>query len=198
MGKLIIAHDLGTTGNKATLFSEEGEKIASEFFGYDTYFPDALSVEQNAEDYWEAVVCSTRRLLEKGKVKKEDIGVISFSGQMMGALPVDKNGQPLYHILIWADRRGVEEVEWIKERIGEDRIYQLTGHRLSANYSLAKILWFRNHLPEIYNKAHKFLLAKDFVVFRLTVSGQPTFPMLQEPIFLIWLGKPGQRRYWRK
>lgn len=168
MGKLIIAHDLGTTGNKATLFSEEGEKIASEFFGYDTYFPDALSVEQNAEDYWEAVVCSTRRLLEKGKVKKEDIGVVSFSGQMMGALPVDKNGQPLYRILIWADRRGVEEVEWIKERIGEDRIYQLTGHRLSANYSLAKILWFRNHLPEIYNKAHKFLLAKDFVVFRLT------------------------------
>ena len=78
MGKLIIAHDLGTTGNKATLFSEEGEKIASEFFGYDTYFPDALSVEQNAEDYWEAVVCSTRRLLEKGKVKRKILELFLF------------------------------------------------------------------------------------------------------------------------
>jgi xylulokinase len=168
MGKLIIAHDLGTTGNKATLFGPEGECLASSFFGYETFYPDALSVEQDPEEYWRAVVFSTRALLEKARVKKEDIGVVSFSGQMMGALPVDERGEPLDRIIIWADRRGVKEVEWVRERIADEEIYRITGHRLSPNYSLAKILWFRNHRPEVYRKARKFLLAKDFVVFRLT------------------------------
>lgn len=168
MGKLIIAHDLGTTGNKATLFDPEGRILASSFFGYETFYPDALSVEQDPEDYWRAVVASTQKLLEEARVKKEDIGVVSFSGQMMGALPVDERGNPLARIIIWADRRGVREVEWVRERIGDEEIYRITGHRLSPNYSLAKILWFRNHRPEMYKRAHKFLLAKDFVVFRLT------------------------------
>ena len=168
MAKFIIAHDLGTTGNKATLFNEEGQCLASSFFGYETYFPDALAVEQDALSYWKAVVASTRELLAKSGVDKEDVAVIAFSGQMMGALPVDEKGNPLYRILIWADRRSVREVEWVKERIDEEKIYTITGHRLSANYSLAKILWFRNREKEIYRKTHKFLLAKDFVLLRLT------------------------------
>ncbi len=189
MGKLIIAHDLGTTGNKATLFDPEGRILASSFFGYDTFYPDALSVEQDPEDYWRAVVASTRELLGKAKVGKEDIGVVSFSGQMMGALPVDEKGTPLARIIIWADRRGVEEVEWVRERIDDEEIYRITGHRLSPNYSLAKILWFRNHRPEVYKNAYKFLLAKDFVVFRLTgkwatdfsdASGTNLFDIVEE------------------
>lgn len=189
MGKLIIAHDLGTTGNKATLFDPEGKILASSFSGYETFYPDALSVEQDPEEYWKAVVASTWELLEKARVRKEDIGVLSFSGQMMGALPVDREGNPLARIIIWADRRGVKEVEWVRERISEEDIYRITGHRLSPNYSLAKILWFRNHRPEVYAKAYKFLLAKDFVVFRLTgkwatdfsdASGTNLFDIVEE------------------
>lgn len=168
MAKFILAHDLGTTGNKATLFDQEGNCLATSFFGYATHFPDALSVEQDPLDYWRAVVASTRELLRKSGVDREEVAVMAFSGQMMGALPVDVQGNPLYRILIWADRRSIREVEWVRERFEEERIYTITGHRLSANYSLAKILWFRHHLPEVYRKAHKFLLAKDFVIFRLT------------------------------
>ncbi|MCX7667850.1 MAG: FGGY family carbohydrate kinase, partial [Atribacterota bacterium] len=108
MARFIIAHDLGTTGNKATLFDEEGNCLASSFFGYETYFPDALSVEQDALAYWKAVVSSTRELLTGSGVSKEDIAVMAFSGQMMGALPVDEKGNPLYRILIWADRRSIQ------------------------------------------------------------------------------------------
>ncbi|MGC8779011.1 MAG: xylulokinase, partial [Candidatus Caldatribacteriaceae bacterium] len=189
MAKFIIAHDLGTTGNKATLFDEEGNCIASSFSGYETYFPDALSVEQDALSYWKAVVASTRELLAQSRISREDVAVIAFSGQMMGALPVDAKGNPLYRILIWADRRSIQEVEWVRERIDEEKIYAITGHRLSANYSLAKILWFRNQKKEIYEKTHKFLLAKDFIVFRLTgkwvtdfsdASGTNLFDLVKE------------------
>ena len=86
MAKLILAHDLGTTGNKATLFDENGCLIASDFFGYETYFPDSLSVEQNPEDYWQAVTISTRRLIEKSGFDSDEIAVVSFSGQQMLSL----------------------------------------------------------------------------------------------------------------
>ncbi|HSV32383.1 MAG TPA: xylulokinase [Atribacteraceae bacterium] len=168
MAKLILAHDLGTTGNKATLFDETGYMIESDFFGYETYFPDALSVEQDPNDYWEAVVNTTRRLLKNSGYSREDVAVVSFSGQMMAALPVDDRGNPLSRTLIWADRRGVAEVRDISERISPEEIYAITGHRLSANYSLAKILWIKKHLPDAYRNARAFLMAKDFVVYKLT------------------------------
>ncbi|MBP8933574.1 MAG: xylulokinase [Candidatus Atribacteria bacterium] len=189
MAKLILAHDLGTTGNKATLFDENGCLIDSEFFDYDTFFPDSLSVEQNPEDYWEAVTITTRKLIENSGFKPDEIAVVSFSGQMMGALPVDSAGNPLHRILIWADRRGVEEVDWVKEKIDEDQIYQITGHRLSPNYSLAKILWLKNHFPDVYKNAKYFLMAKDYIVYRLTgqfasdysdASGTNLFDLVKE------------------
>jgi xylulokinase len=189
MSKLILAHDLGTTGNKATLFEENGHLIASEFFGYETFFPDSLSVEQNPEDYWEAVTVSTQRLLDKSGYSREDVAVVSFSGQMMGALPVDANGKPLYRILIWADRRGVKEVQWVSERFDENQIYRITGHRLSPNYSLAKILWLKNNHPDVYHQAKYFLMAKDYVVYKLTghfasdysdASGTNLFDLINE------------------
>ncbi len=168
MAKLILAHDLGTTGNKATLFDENGTLLSSDFFEYQTYFPESLWVEQDADDYWEGVVLTTNRLLSKTGFTGDDIAVVSFSGQMMGALPVDHSGTPLNRILIWADRRGVEEIQNLSQRIGAERIYQITGHRLSSNYSLAKILWIREHLPEIFSHTHKFLLAKDYIIWKLT------------------------------
>ncbi|MDK2897089.1 MAG: xylulokinase [Candidatus Atribacteria bacterium] len=189
MPQLILSHDLGTTGNKATLFGPDGVCLGSEFFGYQTYFPNSLSAEQDPEDYWKAVVLSTRKLIQKTDYHPRDIGAITFSGQMMGALPVDQKGNPLYRILIWADRRAVKEVDWIESKISSQKIYQITGHRLSPNYSLAKILWIKNNLPEVYRKAHKFLLAKDYVVFKLTgqwatdysdASGTNLFDLEQE------------------
>ncbi len=168
MGGYILSHDLGTTGNKATLYDREGNLLASSFYSYPTYYPYPNWVEQNPLDYWEAVKNSTRELLSKSKVKPKDIAVISFSGQMMGCLPVDKDGNPLRNIIIWADQRGIKEAEFIKDKVGEDNVYRITGHRISPTYSASKILWIKNNEPEIFSKTHKFLLAKDFIIYKLT------------------------------
>ena len=168
MAMYILSHDLGTTGDKATLFSEDGRLISSAFTPYQTYYPEAGWAEQNPNDYWRAFCESTAKLINQAKVKPGDIGVVSFSGQMMAALPVDEKGNALRYSIIWADLRSTRQAEKVAERIEPERVYELTGHRLSASYSATKIMWIRENEPDIYKKASKFIHAKDFVVCRLT------------------------------
>lgn len=164
----IIAHDLGTTGNKATLYDGEGRLIGSAFHTYHTEYAHTGWAEQNPEDWWQAVCISTRRLLQQTGLSPNDIACIVFSGQMMGCVPLDKNARPLRSAIIWADQRSVEQERWLGERIAPDEVYRITGHRLSASYSLCKMLWLRDHQPDLYNATHKFVHAKDAMVARLT------------------------------
>jgi xylulokinase len=164
----IIAHDLGTTGNKATLYDKEGRLVGSAFFGYGTEFAYTGWAEQNPHDWWTAVCHSTRDLLAKTHVSRNEIACITFSGQMMGAVAVDQHANPLRNAIIWADQRSLEQERWIGERVSFEDVYHITGHRLSASYSLAKILWIRDNQPDIYRDTYKFVHAKDFIVARLT------------------------------
>ena len=168
MGTYVIAHDLGTTGNKATLYDRDGALVGASFYAYETDYAQTSWAEQNPEDWWEAVCLSTRRLLSETGVARDDIACITFSGQMMGAAPLDRDGRPMRSAIIWADQRALEQERWIGERLAFEEVYRITGHRLSASYSLAKILWIRDHQPEIYRDAYKFMHAKDCIVARLT------------------------------
>jgi xylulokinase len=118
MKRFILAHDLGTTGNKATLFDEQANMAASAFSGYEVIHPEPTWAEQNPADHWNAVVNTTRQLLARAKVAPDEIAAISFSGQMMGCLPVDKKGQPLRNCIIWADQRGVKQAAQLADRVG--------------------------------------------------------------------------------
>jgi xylulokinase len=165
---LILAHDLGTTGNKATLFSAQGELVASSFHAYETFYPYIGWAEQDPEDWWEAFRVTTAKIIRESKVDPARIAGISFSGQMMGCLPVDRSGKPLRKAIIWADQRGIEEATLLSDRIGEEKVYQITGHRISPTYSLEKLLWVRRNEKEIFKKTYKVLHAKDFLRLRLT------------------------------
>ena len=170
MKNYIIAHDLGTTGNKATLYDCEGKLVGAAFEGYETEHARAGWAEQDPRDWWQAVCQSTRRLLGEAGLSKNEIAAISFSGQMMGAVPLDRQGQPLRKAIIWADQRALPQERWLMERLDFGEVYQITGHRLSSPYSLAKILWMRDNQPEIYDDVHKFVQAKDAIIARLTGS----------------------------
>ncbi len=168
MKRYILAHDLGTTGNKASLYDEAGQLIASSLSEYGTVFEHAGWAEQNPEDWWQAVCQSTKQLLKESQTAKSEIACIVFSGQMMGCVPLGKDAKPLRNAIIWADVRATKEADWLGERISADEVYRISGHRLSASYSLAKILWIREHQREIYDATHKFVHAKDAMVARLT------------------------------
>ena len=166
--KYILAHDLGTSGNKATLFSDEGKMITSEVFRYDCHYFNTNWAEQDPEDFWKAICVTSRNLIDKARIDPGDIAAVSFSGQMMGCLCVDKQGNPLRPSIIWADQRAQAQAAALGEQISLRDFYHIAGHRNSASYGLQKLMWVRDNEPGVYAKTYKALNAKDFIVLRLT------------------------------
>ncbi len=168
MGQYILAHDLGTSGNKATLFSTSGKLIGSQTEPYDVHYFNNTWAEQDADDWWNAVCASTKKLIRTSGIHPEEIRVISFSGQMMGCLCVDRQGNPLRKSIIWADQRSVRQSAQIEEHISQKDFYHIVGHRNTSSYGVQKLMWVRDNEPELYEQTYKVLNAKDYIVFRLT------------------------------
>jgi len=164
----IIAHDLGTSGNKATLYDERGVLVASSTTAYGVSTLRPGYVEQNPDDWWSAVASSMRDLLASSKVPASAIACVTFSGQMMGCLAVDGDGTPLRPSIIWADMRSGPQAKRLAEAMPQRDFYRITGHRPVSSYSLTKLMWIRDNEPEVFAKTAKVLQAKDFIVHKLT------------------------------
>ena len=166
MQKYLLAHDLGTSGNKATLYTLDGELVDSKVSSYDTNYFNSNWVEQNPDDWWRAICTSTKELLQG--IDKKNVLAVSFSGQMMGCLCVDKNGLPLRPSIIWADMRASEEENFLSAHIDPMAFYRTVGHKISSSYSLEKLMWIKNHEPDVYKNTYKMLNAKDYIVYKMT------------------------------
>jgi xylulokinase len=164
----ILAHDLGTSGNKAVLVSSEGKLVGSCFSAYKTFYPAPGWAEQKQEDWWEAVIGTTRELLARFPTEAEHLAAVSFSGQMMCCSPVDKAGNPLYNGIIWSDLRADSEQARLSQIIDDDTAYRVTGTVMLANYLAAKMLWLKNTCPDVYKRADTFLQVKDYIIYKLT------------------------------
>jgi xylulokinase len=164
--KYVIAHDLGTSGNKATLISEQGQLVKSVNIPYETRYFNNNRAEQDPEQWYQSVCIATKELLEG--FNNRDVAAVSFSGQMMGCVLVDSKGQILRPGIIWADGRSTEQEEQLRSAIDETKFYRITGHRISSTYSLEKLMWVRDNEPEIFKCVYKMLQPKDYVVYRLT------------------------------
>ena len=166
MEKYILAHDLGTSANKATLYDLEGKLIKSTIFSYDLITGENNIAEQRADDWWRAVCETTKNLLDG--INSASVAAVSFSGQMMGCLCVDDKGEPLRNALIWADMRSAKQEGAIRKHIDELEFYQTTGHRISSSYSLTKLMWIKDNEPDVYKNTYKMLNAKDYIIYKMT------------------------------
>lgn len=166
MPTYLLAHDLGTSGNKATLFTSEGKLVKSTVYSYDLHVHYGTWIDQNADDWWKAVCETTKALL--ADINPADVAAVSFSGTMMACLCVDKEGNALYPGLIWADMRSTKEADELAQRISPIDFYRITGHRLSSSYTGTKFMWIKKNEPEIYKKTYKTLNVKDYILLKLT------------------------------
>jgi xylulokinase len=165
---MLLAHDLGTTGDKASLHADSGQLVAAVTVTYPTHYAPGGVVEQDAERWWAAVCEATQRLLATTRTAPADIRAVGFSGQMMGAVLLDADDRPVRPALIWADHRSREQCAALVARVGMEDAYRITGHRLNPTYSLTKVMWVRDHEPDVLARVRHVCLAKDFIVLRLT------------------------------
>jgi xylulokinase len=169
--EIILAYDIGTTGAKAVLFKKDASILGSKYKQYETYYPKPGWVEQSPEEWWSAVVEATKELIQETGIDPKQIAGISFSGQMMGQVPVDKDGKLLQErVPIWADGRASAQVDLVFERLGGyEKFYDITlqGHNPML-YALFRVMWYRDNMPEMFKQVHKFLHSKEFIAYRMT------------------------------
>jgi xylulokinase len=165
----LLAHDLGTTGNKATLFDVDERAVkVSTFEAYPTDYSQPGWAEQDPADWQRAIWQCTHRLIEQSGIDPALIAAVSFSGHMQGALLVDRQGTPLGKCIIWADQRATAQADFIVSTCGSETLYRLTGQRISPTYTAPKVMWIKEHYPEVYKQAHKILQPKDYAAFLLS------------------------------
>ena len=169
----VLAYDFGTGGIKAALFASDGRCVDSGFAAYETFYPESGFHEQSPEDWWRATVDSTRALLAKlSPAQIAGIRAIGISGHSLGVVPLDAEGRLLRaRVPIWSDSRAGAEAEAFFATLGEsaDAWYERTGCGFPPGlYSAFKLMWFRAHEPEWFERAATILGTKDYINFRLT------------------------------
>ena len=164
----VIGVDLGTSGTKTVLFDEMGRVIASHTIEYPLYQPQNGYAEQEPADWREAAFDTIRTVMDKSGISPEDVKGIGLSGQMHGLVMLDAENRVLRRSIIWCDQRTAAECAEMTEKLGLDRLMAITANPALTGFTASKILWVRNHEPEIYDKCRHILLPKDYVRFCLT------------------------------
>ncbi len=170
MSQTILAYDLGTGGNKASLYDATGRCLHAVFSSYDTQYPQAGWHEQRPADWWDSVVDSTRQLLSTGVVDPASIACLAISGHSLGCVPLDADGHLLRDATpIWSDKRPTDQAARFFERIDANQWYRTTGNGFPPpHYTVFKIMWYRDHEPEMFDRISKVIGTKDYINYRLT------------------------------
>ena len=163
MNEALVGVDVGTTGVKAIAVSPDGAVLAQAERGYPLSTPRPGWSEQDPEDWWRA---SEAALAEV--TRDLDVAGIGLSGQMHGLVTLDDADRVIRPAILWNDQRTADECAEIEERVGLDRLIELTGNRALTGFTAPKLLWLRRHEPESFARIRRVLLPKDYVRLRLT------------------------------
>ena len=170
--KALFGIDLGTTGIRGTLLSTAGDVLARCSHGYTgrARWIDPAGWEAQAEVsiFLAALKNIITKTLDAGRISPSAVTGIAISAMAPDAVAVDARAQALMPCILWMDRRAVAEAEEVRRRIGEDRVFRLSGNPVDPYYGLIKTLWIKNNLPNVYRRAAKILNLKDYLVGRLT------------------------------
>ena len=175
-GKYILAHDLGTSSNKAALVTPFGNVIATVQHKYPLYHPKPGYAEEEPSDWWQSLCVTTHDLLQQTGVSPEQIAGVSFSSQMQCLIPLAKDGTLLGRAITWLDGRSAEVIQeklWTPPRIQGYNIFHLIkflritggapGH--TGKDQIGKLLWLKENQPEVFSKAAKVRRCKGLCYF---------------------------------
>jgi xylulokinase len=164
-----LGMDVGTGGTRAVVVDENGRLISGAAAEHAPFRMDHPGwAEQDPEDWWRAAKEAIVGALAAAPEPKQPITALGLTGQMHGAVMLDENGAVLRPSLIWCDTRTQPECDWLHEKIGYEKLIELTCNPALPNFTLTKLLWVKKHQPEIFAKIRHVMCPKDYVRYRLT------------------------------
>ena len=166
----LMGLDISTTGAKALIIDESGAVIAVANTPQPISQPKPLWSEQNPADWWAGISASIRSALAQSGLTGDDIAAIGLTGQMHGLVLLDDQGEVLRPSILWNDQRTQAQCDIMTERIGAERLIELTGNPAVTGFTAPKILWVRDNEREVYRQARQVLLPKDYIRYKLTGS----------------------------
>ncbi|MFK4566334.1 FGGY-family carbohydrate kinase [Enterococcus sp. UD-01] len=168
MKDALLGIDIGTSSCKLTAFLTDGTVLVSVTEKYPVYYPEAGWVEQDPNEWWQAVCAATKKILGHQAMADKAIRGIGIDGQGWSMIPIDKDGNVVYNNPIWMDTRAAALCEKVKSEIGEEKIFEVSGNSFEPTYSLPKLLWLKENEPEVYAKIDQVLQANSYIVYKLT------------------------------
>jgi len=180
----IMAHDLGTSSDKAALIDFNGNIIATAKHDYPTYYPQPAWVEQEPMDYWEQSCAASKEIMTKYGIDPRDVKGVVFSTQAQGIIPLDKDGNILYRNITWVDGRAEKQAAAIMNKVGGKKLFTMfTGTPIMGKDVLAKVFWLKEERPDIWNSTYKILDVNGFMKYKCTgkmvgeISGASSFAL---------------------
>jgi gluconokinase len=163
----IVAVDMGTTSTKTLIVDRDGKVLAMHAVEYPLLTPSADRAEQDPLAIFQAVVDGIGAVMRMKGIQRHDILCVSFSSAMHSLIAVDKHLNPLTNCITWADNRSAEYVDVLKQGGLGQAIYARTGTPIHPMSPLLKLMWFRDHEPELLRSTYKFIGIKEFVFAKL-------------------------------
>jgi xylulokinase len=169
MPSYVLGIDVGTGGTRALIVDDKGRIVGSATEEHEPFASPKIGwAEQRPEDWWRATGIAVRKALAQADLRGGQISCAGFSGQMHGAVMLDAAGEVVRPALIWCDVRTEKQCQELNDRIGAQRLIQLTCNPALPNFTLTKFLWVRENEPENWKRVRHVMLPKDYVRFRLT------------------------------
>lgn len=161
--------DLGTTGLKVALLTENGQLIGSEYCEYPLLSPQPGYAEQDPEAWWTGFVTACQGLKSQYPAAFNDLAGIGICGQMHTQVYLDARNRVLRPAITWMDQRSSAIVDHInQDAAAKALIFQETRNFATPTYTAPQVKWVKDHQPEVWRQVARILVAKDFIKFRLT------------------------------
>jgi xylulokinase len=165
---LVLGIDVSTTATKAVLVDGAGAVSGIGQSGYGLSTPQPLWSEQDPEDWWTGAVAAVRDVLASTGTRPEAVDAIGLTGQMHGAVLLDADDAVLRPAILWNDQRTAAECDLIRDAVGAQRLIEITGNDALTGFTAPKLVWVREHEPDVWARTAHVLLPKDYVRLRLT------------------------------
>lgn len=168
-GACVIGVDIGTQSTKAVLVGTDGHILATCSHAYQVETPQPLWAQQWPDVWLDAVERCVRGVVQQAGVSPEAVKSLCVSSLYGGSgIPVDAQGHALHPCLIWMDRRAQAQVDWVRQHVDLERLYDITGNGVDSYYGYTKILWLRDEQPGVWAQTAHFLPPNSYVNAQLT------------------------------